>query len=91
MRDQVGKYLAMGVAEGITDNSYMVNNAMDDLTDGVNASLGFGSFSGSTLSGGTNNVSINVYGAEGQDVRQLASIIMDEIQSAVNRKEAVFA
>lgn len=35
-------------------------------------------------------VSITVYGAPGQDVRTLADIIMDEMQSATQRKAAVF-
>jgi hypothetical protein len=36
-------------------------------------------------------VNVTVYGAPGQDVRQLADIIMDEIQSATERRGAVFA
>lgn len=36
-------------------------------------------------------VSVTVYGAPGQDVRELAEIIMDEIQSATERRGAVFA
>ena len=35
-------------------------------------------------------VNITVYGAPGQDVRALADIIMDEMQSATERKAAVF-
>ena len=36
-------------------------------------------------------VVINVYGAEGQDVNALADVVMYRLQSAVERKEAVFA
>lgn len=36
-------------------------------------------------------VSVYVYGAPGQDVRELADIIMDEVQSATSRKAATFA
>ena len=36
-------------------------------------------------------VSVTVYGAPGQDVRELASIIMDEMESATQRKKAVYA
>lgn len=36
-------------------------------------------------------VSVYVYGAPGQDVRELAEIIMDEVQSATSRKAATFA
>lgn len=35
-------------------------------------------------------INIAVYGAPGQDVRELADIIMDEIQSATERRGAVF-
>ena len=36
-------------------------------------------------------VSITVYGAPGQDVDALAEVIMDKMQAAVDRREAVFA
>lgn len=36
-------------------------------------------------------ISVTVYGAPGQDVRELASIIMDEMESATQRKKAVYA
>lgn len=36
-------------------------------------------------------VNVTVYGAPGQDVRELASIIMDEMESATQRKKAVYA
>lgn len=35
-------------------------------------------------------INITVYGAPGQNVRELADIIMDEMQTAVQRREAVF-
>lgn len=35
-------------------------------------------------------VTINVYGAAGQNVRELAEIVMDEMQAATDRKAAVF-
>lgn len=38
--------------------------------------------------GGT---TINVYGTEGQDVRELAEIVMDRINMDISKKEAVFA
>jgi hypothetical protein len=39
----------------------------------------------------TANVTINVYGSEGQSVRELANIVMQRIQSNITRKEAAFA
>ena len=39
----------------------------------------------------TANVTINVYGREGQDVRSLADIVMNRIQMNMERREAAFA
>lgn len=38
-----------------------------------------------------NTVTVNVYGAEGQDVRELADIVSERINSAIFRKAAVYA
>ena len=59
----------------------------------VDAVMG-GAVNAATMGGRTTNyggVSINVYGAAGQDVNQLADIVMQRMQNAVNRREAVFA
>lgn len=59
----------------------------------VDAVMG-GAVNAETMGGRTTNyggVSINVYGAAGQDVNQLADIVMQRMQNAVNRREAVFA
>ncbi len=47
--------------------------------------------SSSNVTHNLGGVNITVYGAPGQDVRELASIVMDEIQSATERRGAVFA
>lgn len=39
---------------------------------------------------GGKNITMNVYGAPGQDVSQLADIVMDKIQFATDRRAAVF-
>lgn len=39
----------------------------------------------------TANITMNIYGAEGQDVRKLADIVMDRIQHSIDRREAAFA
>ena len=50
---------------------------------------------GSTTTNNNSNtyggISITVNGAPGQDVRELADIIMEEMQAAVDRREAVYA
>ena len=40
---------------------------------------------------GTNNMTINVYGAEGQDVKELADIVQDRILHMMNQTGAVYA
>lgn len=81
------------MASGITKGIPMVENAMDSLTKTMVPTMGGINVSGA---GGTNNnisnaVSINVYGAQGQDVNVLAEIIQDKINSAVYNRGAVFA
>lgn len=39
----------------------------------------------------TANVTINVYGQDGQNVRELANIVMDRIRKNIDRREAAFA
>ena len=62
---------------GIKTNLYKIDNVMGNAVSPVTNNLG--------------GVSINVYGSAGQDVNQLADIIMARMQNAVNRREAVFA
>ena len=80
------------IASGINNGIPMVESAMNNLTKTMLPTMGGINASGS----GTNNnisnaVSINVYGAQGQDVNALAEIIQDKINSAVYNKGAVFA
>lgn len=83
MRDQVGKYLALGIGEGFTDEmKYVAKNMVDAVP------MEFGLNGSTTNLGG---VTINIQGAEGQDVEELANIVMFKMQRAVDRREAVFA
>jgi Cu/Ag efflux pump CusA len=40
---------------------------------------------------GNNPITINIYGAECQDVRELAKEVSREMQNLINGKEAVYA
>lgn len=83
MRDQVGKYLALGIGEGFTDEmKYVAKNMVASVP------MDFSVGSGVTNMGG---VTINIQGAEGQDVEELANIVMYKMQRVVDRREAVFA
>lgn len=39
---------------------------------------------------GERDITVNVYGAEGQSIRDLARAVVEEMQYAINRKEAVY-
>lgn len=83
MRDEVGKYLALGIGEGFTDEMrYVAKNMVDAVP------MEFGLNGSTTNLGG---VTINIQGAEGQDVEELANIVMYKMQRVVDRREAVFA
>lgn len=78
-----------GLAQGIRDNAYLLEDAVSDMAARARISMtATGAGSTTTNVGG---VRIAVYGAPGQDVNALADIVMRRMQSAVNRKEAVFA
>ena len=78
-----------GLAQGIRDNAYLLEDAVSDMAARARISMtATGAGSTTTNVGG---VRISVYGAPGQDVTALADIVMRRMQSAVNRKEAVFA
>lgn len=84
MRDEVGKFLALGIGEGFTDEmKYVAKNMVDAVP--MDFSLNGG---GVTNMGG---VTINIQGAEGQNVEELANIVMYKMQRVVDRREAVFA
>ena len=64
---------------GVAEKRPEFVGALDDLRDIVREESG------------PHDVTINVYGAEGQDVRTLADIVMERIQHSIDRQEAVFA
>lgn len=84
MRDQVGKYLALGIGEGFENEMRYVAKNMGDA---IPVSFGWGGGRTTNLGG----VTINVQGAEGQDVEELANIVMYKMQRVVDSREAVFA
>ena len=94
MRDTIGKFIPAGMAEGIEENSDSVAKAMSDLSDLTTSSFDLGTPNfGISGTGGptTRNITINVYGAEGQDVEELADIVADRINRAVRNEDTVYA
>lgn len=97
-QDQVGKMIPAGLEKGIDKGMPSVikdmENQMSGLVFGASASL-----EGATAvaTGGTSSTMnyggfvINVNAQDGQSARDIADEVMYRIQSAVNRREAVFA
>ena len=83
------KQLAQGIKNGIPT----IENAMDAMTRSMVPSLGDMAANGGTTNNNnsTNTVTLNVYGAQGQDVTQLANEIQNIINEQVYSKGAVFA
>lgn len=97
-RDEVGKQLSAGMAIGITDNVGYIEDAMRDASDVAtnNLSAGFNATLASngelaSGAGASNNVTINVYGAVGQDVSELARQIETIITRNTRRAQAAWA
>lgn len=109
-RDEIGKFLALGVGEGFTLSmpkvvSDMVNEAKDatqSIADVISAGSVEDAMSGSTVraasfggsgasNSSSNTITVNVYGAEGQDVRELAKAVSEEIQNMIEDKEKAYA
>lgn len=95
MRDQVGKNISLGIATGIEQNTKAIESAMNDATDIVtDMPVSVVGSKGKKAEGGSiasNNVVINVYGAVGQDVEELAEIIEQKIAEATLRRDRAFA
>lgn len=83
------KQMAHGIKAGIPQ----VSDAMNSLTGSMAGSLqATGGMSGTTNNNNsTNTVTLNVYGAQGQDVTALANEIQNIINNQVYQKGAVFA
>lgn len=81
------KELAQGMIRGIPQ----IESAMNRLTSAMVPSLSSAQTSGAGQTNNlSNSVSINVYGAQGQDINELANIIEDKITNNVVRRGVAF-
>lgn len=88
--ESVGKFIGLGVAEGINDTIPDVEQSMNAMAGSITPTFSVSGDMDSPSVGG-HGVVINVYGAEGQNVESLAQIVMNKIQFAVDRRESAFA
>lgn len=91
-----------GLADGIAESTAVsvgaanamvrdVNNAMLGLNSG-RVSLGVGGTALASSSGaGGGSITMNVYGAEGQDINVLADNVINRLQYSLGRSNAVYA
>ena len=98
-RDEVGSMLALGIGEGFTDTMGDVEkdmtNSLDGLTGSMTADVRAYGAGGASVLGSSNtynggNISINVYGAQGQDVNALAEVISVKLEEMTRRKGLVY-
>lgn len=84
-----GKMIDEGLALGITDNMHYVDSAMDNLTDLEAPQLAgatVGGMGGYSLSIGD----INIYGGDAQSNRELADMVIDELDRRVRSERAAY-
>ena len=96
----IGGFLAEGLGEGFTDGMTDVKedmlNASNGLTTSMTANVSAYGANASTLSGSETTynggtVNINVYGAEGQNVNELAEMIALKFEQRTRRKGVIYA
>lgn len=99
MENVIGKNLALGIAEGFDDEidnveADMVKD-MNDLTGNMSATVtAYGAQASgmidesTTFNGG--NITLNVYGAEGQNVNELAEVIAVKLENMTRRKRVIY-
>ena len=85
--DEVGKFIPPGITLGVEQ---AMPKAMRDMGAELSA-LSTMPLPGGGTTTNLGGVNIVVYGAQGQDVSELADIVMARMQGAVERREAVFA
>ena len=91
MRDEIGAYIPAGIALGIEDNLGLVTDAMDDLSAAATGTISANVRANAPAAGAYGAVTVNVYGAPGQDERIIAQRVADIINAQVSSRRAVYA
>lgn len=96
---EIGRYTAEGFGLGFEDTMTEVEDDMVGQMDGLSASMSAqvdaygtpGTLEGESTTYNGGAISINVYGAEGQDVNNLAEVIAEKLEDMTARKGAIYA
>lgn len=91
-KSEVSKIPLLASGGVVTKGSAIVGDAGPELLTMMGGKAIVQPLTSSTTTNTTNmgGITLNIYGAAGQNVRELADIIMDEMQAATDRKAAVF-
>lgn len=94
MRDSVGKWIPLGMAEGIEDEGNAVVRAMNGLAEDATASIDTNfAYTATTdaMEGATETgIVINVYPSAGMDERALADMVQQRLALAQRQKQAAW-
>lgn len=88
MRDEIGRWIPEGIAVGIEQNEDPVYTAMSELPNMAMTGYDFGVPASADNSIG--QIQINVYGAEGQNVEELAEIVSERLNEQLRGQRAVY-
>ena len=98
MENTIGKFIPLGIAEGIEKNAKSVYDEMDKIGSGTidayNSAYNSGAFSAETGSAKNVNyggLTFNIYGAEGQNPEEIARAVRDIIVDEEERNRLVYA
>ena len=80
----------VGAVESVDGTTVGINAAVNGL-DGTSAAAGSDVAGAGDYTTNNNDIVINVYGAEGQNVNVLADEVIDRLQRTIIRSEAVYA
>ena len=95
MRDSVGKWIPLGMAEGIEDEGNAVVKAMNGLAEDASASIDTNfAYTATTdaleTAPETGGIVINVYPSAGMNERQLADMVQQRLALAQRQKQAAW-
>lgn len=81
------------MATGLEKSAPLMQSAVEDFAGGMSANITANGTNGTLLGGSTYNggaVTINVYASEGQNVNDLANVIVQKLEAMTARKRAVY-
>ena len=86
----VGKMVDEGFAKGLTDNAYLVDDAMSSLDPTIKGGTVYSTFDNLANGQSSDQITINVYPSAGMDEKALAREINYRLAEQTNRKYAAW-